>query len=141
MSLIRPFTSLHRCTQSIIHHRPSPPPHALLQTIRSKHSNTQVKRLFKNNPANLRILARRAAEKSASVQESTKETTVDAADANNSIPTRTYKQVFRPKFLTNGWSAPPGPEVEIPKYPFHVERTGNKPFGAEGFLPVYKDVR
>lgn len=29
----------------------------------------------------------------------------------------------------------------MPDYPFRVKRTGNKPFGAVGFLPVYRDVR
>lgn len=29
----------------------------------------------------------------------------------------------------------------MPEYPFKVARTGRKPFGAVGFLPVYRDVR
>jgi len=29
----------------------------------------------------------------------------------------------------------------VPEYPFKVPRTGRKPFGAVGFLPVYRDVR
>lgn len=57
------------------------------------------------------------------------------------IPDVTYPPVFSPTFLGNGWSAPPPPEVEVPEYPFRVGRTGRKPFGAVGFLPVYRDVR
>lgn len=52
-----------------------------------------------------------------------------------------FQQIFEPTFLPNGWSAPPGPEVNIPKYPFHVSRTKNKPNGAKGFLPVYSTFR
>lgn len=29
----------------------------------------------------------------------------------------------------------------MPEYPFRIPRTGGKPFGAVGFLPVYRDVR
>ncbi|KAL7543725.1 hypothetical protein ACHAXR_013007 [Thalassiosira sp. AJA248-18] len=91
---------------------------------RSKHSATQAKRLFKNNPARLRIL-----KKSGMVP------------AKAQIPDLVYEPIFQPKFLSNGWSAPPPPEVEVPEYPFRVTRTGGKPFGAVGFLPVYRDVR
>ncbi|KAL3776290.1 hypothetical protein ACHAW5_002599 [Stephanodiscus triporus] len=94
---------------------------------RSKHSATQVKRLFKNNPARLRLLK--------------KEGKFPSAPQN--IPEHpTYPPIFQPTFLGNGWSAPPNPsEVQIPEYPFRVTRTGRKPFGAVGFLPVYRDVR
>ena len=57
------------------------------------------------------------------------------------IPSRTYPAIFKPTFLQNGWSAPPPEDVVVPEYPFRVERTGNKPFGAVGFLPVYRDGR
>eukprot|EP00429_Kryptoperidinium_foliaceum_P004934 CAMPEP_0176018834 /NCGR_PEP_ID=MMETSP0120_2-20121206/9080_1 /TAXON_ID=160619 /ORGANISM="Kryptoperidinium foliaceum, Strain CCMP 1326" /LENGTH=112 /DNA_ID=CAMNT_0017351893 /DNA_START=331 /DNA_END=669 /DNA_ORIENTATION=+ len=43
--------------------------------------------------------------------------------------------------LSNGWSAPPGPDVTIPSYPFRVSRTKNKPNDAVGFLPVYSEFR
>lgn len=92
-------------------------------TYRSKHSATQVKRLFLN-PKRLRILTKEGW--------TPKEPT---------IPQITYKPIFTPTFLSNGWSAPPGPEVHIPEYPFRVQRTGRKPFGSVGFLPVYRDVR
>ena len=52
-----------------------------------------------------------------------------------------FHAIVEPKFLYNGWSAPPGPEVQIPKYPFHVPRTRNKPNDAIGFLPVYSEFR
>jgi hypothetical protein len=100
-------------------------------THRSKHSATQVKRLFKNNPARLRLL-----KKEEGISSSEKKQL-----AMQQIPEPTYPFIHKPTFLDNGWSAPPPPEVEIPDYPFKVERTGRKPFGAVGFLPVYRDVR
>lgn len=104
----------------------SAPSSPLFITHRSKHSATQVKRLFKNNPARLRILKKKGLSPVAAPQ----------------IPDRIYPSVFNPTFLGNGWSAPPKPEeVQVPDYPFRVKRTGNKPFGAVGFLPVYRDVR
>jgi hypothetical protein len=120
MSFTRPLITTF--TKSPI----TPPSPFLLTQHRSKHSATQVKRLFKNNPARLRILKKAAVDKP-------KEPVV--------IPKRTYLKVFEPKFLTTGWSAPPPPEFKRPAYPFHVKRTGEKPFGAAGFLPVYRDVR
>lgn len=100
-------------------------------THRSKHSATQVNRLFKQNPARLRLLK--------------KEEGISASEkkqlAMQQIPEPTFPSIHKPTFLDNGWSAPPHPEVEIPDYPFKVERTGRKPFGAVGFLPVYRDVR
>jgi len=66
-------------------------------------------------------------------------------------------------FLPNGWSAPPTPEDIVSpdvnkdkpndsdesitvltlrkEIPFIVHRTGGKPNGAAGFLPVYSSVR
>ena len=87
---------------------------------RSKHSNRQVKRLFKNNPARLRI--------------------------NRNNPTKSHiydqKPVLSPlvsdvKILPTGWVPPPTEDVavEAMKYPFSVSRTGGKPNGAVGFLP------
>mmetsp|Transcript_20283 Transcript_20283/g.29003 ORF Transcript_20283/g.29003 Transcript_20283/m.29003 type:complete len:221 (-) Transcript_20283:2-664(-) len=101
-------------------------------TIRSKHSATQVKRLFKNNPARLRILKK---------QEGDAASTPAGASSTTTIPERVYPQIFQPTFLSNGWSAPPPPEVQIPKYPFSITRTAGKPNNAVGFLPVYRDVR
>lgn len=105
-------------------------PNPQATSIRSKHSATQVKRLFKNNPARLRILKK---------QEGGAPTSADTS--TSSIPDRVYPQIFQPTFLSNGWSAPPPPEVQIPDYPFSITRTANKPNNAVGFLPVYRDVR
>eukprot|EP00574_Skeletonema_japonicum_P004613 CAMPEP_0201722528 /NCGR_PEP_ID=MMETSP0593-20130828/6887_1 /ASSEMBLY_ACC=CAM_ASM_000672 /TAXON_ID=267983 /ORGANISM="Skeletonema japonicum, Strain CCMP2506" /LENGTH=228 /DNA_ID=CAMNT_0048213505 /DNA_START=63 /DNA_END=749 /DNA_ORIENTATION=- len=102
----------------------------LATTIRSKHSATQVKRLFKNNPARLRILKKQQEGGGA-----------PTANTSSSIPERVYPQIFQPTFLSNGWSAPPPPEVQIPNYPFLITRTAGKPNNAVGFLPVYRDVR
>ena len=95
---------------------------------RSKHSKRQLKRLFQNHPANKRVSARNSTLPKLSPPEE-----------------RTYPQVFDDvKFLPNGWSAPP-PTEEAEKLtkdlPFGVERTGGKPNGSVGFLPVYSDVR
>eukprot|EP00986_Skeletonema_menzelii_P006692 scaffold2544_cov145-Skeletonema_menzelii.AAC.3 len=103
----------------------------LTTSIRSKHSATQVKRLFKNNPARLRILKK---------QEGGAAPTADTS-SSSAIPERVYPQIFQPTFLSNGWSAPPPPEVQIPDYPFRITRTAGKPNNAVGFLPVYRDVR
>ena len=92
---------------------------------RSKHSATQVKRLFKQNPQRLRLLKKKGAWPAPATP----------------IPDRAYAPVFKPTFLSNGWSAPPPPDLAVPEYPFRVSRTGRKPFGAVGFLPVYRDVR
>jgi len=99
-------------------------PLSLFAACRSKHSATQVKRLFKRNPARLRLLKRKGL-------------TAPAPQ----IPDRAYDPIFKPSFLSNGWSAPPSPDLPVPEYPFRVSRTGRKPFGAVGFLPVYRDVR
>ncbi|KAK1737100.1 hypothetical protein QTG54_011967 [Skeletonema marinoi] len=66
-------------------------------SIRSKHSATQVKRLFKNNPARLQ----------------TRGGAPTADKSSSSTPERVYPEIFQPTFLSNGWSAPPPPEVEI----------------------------
>eukprot|EP00956_Cyclotella_meneghiniana_P043088 scaffold252519_cov93-Cyclotella_meneghiniana.AAC.2 len=124
MSLTRPITTFMRSTCTTLVPNPSP---SLFQA-RPKHSATQVKRLFKNNPARLRLLKKKA-------------TAGETPGPSVQIPQRAYPPVYKPRFLQNGWSAPPGPEVTIPTYPFHVKRTGNKPFGAPGFLPVYHDIR
>ena len=121
MSLARRIGALTRSTCTIVC-QPSP---AILAQTRSKHSSTQVKRLFKNNPARLRLLKKASSSDNERVQ----------------IPERKYPQVFQPKFLQNGWSAPPPADFQAPEYPFHIKRTGRKPFGAAGFLPVYRDVR
>mmetsp|Transcript_5621 Transcript_5621/g.10262 ORF Transcript_5621/g.10262 Transcript_5621/m.10262 type:complete len:228 (-) Transcript_5621:237-920(-) len=139
MSLMRPFSTAFRAaatTPTVRSYNPmmtattTPPSHfnLILSTTqqRSVHSATQVKRLFKNNPARIRVLKKRGV----------------LPRPKPTIPDRTYPPIkFKPVFLSNGWSAPPPEEVEVPEYPFKVPRTGRKPFGAVGFLPVYRDVR
>eukprot|EP00934_Nitzschia_sp_Nitz4_P009309 Nitzschia sp. Nitz4//scaffold9_size221794//45918//48437//NITZ4_001328-RA/size221794-processed-gene-0.7-mRNA-1//1//CDS//3329560947//9299//frame0 len=92
--------------------------------IRSKHSSTQIKRLFKGNPARYRVAKREGL----------------IPEPKPLAPPK-YPAIFEPTVLPNGWSAPPGPEVEVPTYPFQVSRTENKPNEAVGFLPVYSEFR
>lgn len=98
------------------------------QPCRWKHSNRQVKRLFKQHPARVRVNGRR------------------------SPPTPPPEPKFQPvmtdiKMLPNGWIPPPPAELaeDIQKLredlPFSISRTRNKPNNAIGFLPVYSDIR
>ena len=96
---------------------------ATTTTQRWKHSLTQIKRM-KNHPARLRVEKRMGIDRTP-----------------DPLPPPQYKAIFEPEMLPNGWSAPPGPDVEIPDYPFQVSRTKNKPNGAIGFLPVYSKYR
>jgi hypothetical protein len=91
---------------------------------RWKHSATQVKRLFKRNPARIRVEARMGVNREPAPLDPPK-----------------YEAILEPKFLTNGWSAPPAADVQVPEYPFKVARTKNKPNEAVGFLPVYSEFR
>ena len=104
-----------------------PPDNHPAYITRGKHSATQTKRILTRNPARLRLLKKRG--------EDLKLVKIPPPSE------RTYPPIFQPTFLKSGWSAPPGSDVEIPEYPFRVERTGRKPYGAAGFLPVYRDVR
>ena len=132
MSLLRPLSFICRATAAPALRAPAPITAQTLsaalpinhQQVRSKHSATQVKRLFNKNPARIRLLKQRGVKK-----------------AEASLPERTYPAIFKPHFLGNGWSAPPGEDLEGPEYPFRVTRTGRKPFGTVGFLPVYRDIR
>lgn len=83
-----------------------------------------MKRLFRNHPAQIRVERRQG---------------IDRTPEPMTPPQ--FEAVFEPQFLPNGWSAPPGPEVDIPEYPFQVKRTKNKPQDAAGFLPVYSEFR
>ena len=113
---------------------PTPNPN-VSQTIissRNKHSNRQIKRIFKQNPAFHRV--------------STRNATKPKKDISPPPPV-TIEAIFNPTVvLPNGWSQPPlpgndGDVDDIMKkreeIPFGVKRTGNKPNGAIGFLPVY----
>lgn len=135
MSLLRPLAIVCRAAAAApnsIRIRPSNPSvvavatsNPSIPTYRCKHSATQVKRLFKKNPARLRLLKKKG----------------NLSSPAPKIPDRAYPPIFKPTFLGDGWSAPPPPEVQVPEYPFRVTRTGNKPFGAVGYLPVYRDIR
>ena len=95
------------------------------QQRRWKHSSRQINRLFRKNPARLRIESRMGV---------TREPAEPLKDP-------TYPAIFEPQLLPNGWSAPPSENVSIPEYPFRVARTKNKPNNAIGFLPVYSEFR
>jgi len=100
--------------------------------VREKHSNTQIKRLFKH-PGQFNRLRQ--------LEE------LGVMKPKPPPPVTKFHKVFEPTFLrTNGWSAPPRPgdslvDKALASYPFHIERTGNKPNNAVGFLPVYSDIR
>ncbi len=94
------------------------------QSIRWKHSSTQIKRLFKRNPARYRVAKREG-----------------LIPEPEPLQAPKYAAVWDPIILPNGWSAPPGPDITVPKYPFDVSRTKNKPHDAVGFLPVYAEFR
>ena len=98
-----------------------------LQQCRLKHSNRQLKRLFKHHPGRLR-------------------------NSRKSPPSPPPEPKFEPvmtdvKMLPNGWIPPPPAEFaeDIEKLrevlPFSISRTRNKPNNAIGFLPVYSDIR
>eukprot|EP00569_Conticribra_weissflogii_P002252 CAMPEP_0171330808 /NCGR_PEP_ID=MMETSP0878-20121228/2255_1 /TAXON_ID=67004 /ORGANISM="Thalassiosira weissflogii, Strain CCMP1336" /LENGTH=247 /DNA_ID=CAMNT_0011831185 /DNA_START=63 /DNA_END=803 /DNA_ORIENTATION=+ len=171
-------TSMHLPTAHDLNCTLDNPGSSSNKTIRSKHSATQVKRLFKQNPARLRLQKRQQqlelgqppnnntppkksksktkttttpAEDSSWILDDEQETEKEPSSTSTATPTPPHSNytpkfppVFQPKFLKNGWSAPPPPEVQtahLSAYPFHVKRTSNKPFHAAGFLPVYSDVR
>lgn len=105
------------------------------QQRRSKHSVRQIKRIFRKNPARLRVEERTLGINRNAVPET--------------LPPPKFPPVFEPKMLSNGWSAPPPQSssdgdtcgIAVPEYPFQVSRTRNKPNDAVGFLPVYVKYR
>jgi len=103
---------------------------SLLTTIRSKHSNRQIKRLFKQNPAFQRVSARNDTQPKKLI---------------TPPPPVTIDAIYQPNVvLSNGWSNPPLDEEIIRKrneIPFAIKRTGGKPNGSVGFLPVYSNFR
>jgi hypothetical protein len=102
---------------------------------RLKHSSTQIKRLFKKNPARRRIELRE--QQRQQQQQQQEEVGISR------IPQAKYAPVLSEsvRILPNGWTPPPPASVTIPGYPFKVARTGNKPNQAVGFLPVYSEFR
>ena len=127
-----------------------------LTTIRSKHSSTQIKRLFKKNPAKRRVaLKKNMGNGTTSGGGSTVE--VDGNRSSSAgggggggggvIPEPKFAPVIEsPKFLPNGWCPLPTDAASAggsltSKYPFRVSRTGNKPQNSVGFLPVYSEYR
>lgn len=93
-------------------------------TTRSKHSSTQIKRLFRKHPARQRVEERLGINR-----------------LGDPPPSITFEAVCQPEILSNGWSAPPSADLPLPAYPFSVTRTKNKPKDAVGFLPVYSKMR
>eukprot|EP00523_Entomoneis_sp_CCMP467_P005767 CAMPEP_0168742216 /NCGR_PEP_ID=MMETSP0724-20121128/12920_1 /TAXON_ID=265536 /ORGANISM="Amphiprora sp., Strain CCMP467" /LENGTH=217 /DNA_ID=CAMNT_0008789755 /DNA_START=50 /DNA_END=703 /DNA_ORIENTATION=- len=102
---------------------PSLVPSPQQQQVRTRHSNTQIKRLLKN-PKRDRLDREQGIERIKSMP-----------------PEIVYQPIWEPKMLRNGWSPLPPADVEVPSYPFSVKRTGNKPQNAVGFLPVYSKMR
>ena len=108
----------------------SPPPlltpnTSTTTTIRSKHSKTQIKRLFKNHPARIRVHGR-----------------LNMMPKVQPPPEPQFAPVVpEVTILSNGWTPPPPSDVTVPEYPFRVARTKNKPMDAVGFLPVYSRMR
>lgn len=99
-------------------------------TTRSKHSSTQIKRLFKQNPAKRRIALREKRESPSTPELDT-----------GIIPEPTLSPIVaEPKIFKNGWN-PPLETAQLPEYPFRIARTKDKPNDAVGFLPVYSEFR
>jgi hypothetical protein len=93
-------------------------------SFRTKHSSTQVKRLFNRHPARIRVEERMGIDRTPVLP-----------------PPPKFAPIFEPDVFPNGWSAPPAPDVTLPDYPFQVLRTRNKPNDSVGFLPVYTKYR
>ncbi|GKZ00332.1 hypothetical protein MPSEU_000986100 [Mayamaea pseudoterrestris] len=100
----------------------------LLLLTRSKHSSTQIKRIFNKHPARARFEQREG-----------------IIHKDEQLPNYApqFAPIFEPELLSNGWSAPPPADVaaRTAEYPFKVMRTKNKPMDAAGFLPVYAKFR
>lgn len=97
------------------------------QLTRSKHSKTQVNRLFKKHPAFHRVASRN-----------------DTLPKRPEPPPIKYEPLCSVEILPNGWSKPPTDEIVLSKrneIPFGIRRTENKPNNAVGFLPIYSSVR
>lgn len=136
------------------------------QQRRYKHSSTQIKRLFRKNPARLRVEKRMwnidrkqpqvlIEDDESHLRESTDvavESTNDSApvelaahaeEGSEPLPPQSllYPRVYTPPAkLPNGWFEPMDPALR-PTYPFTVTRTKNKPKDSIGFLPIYTKYR
>ncbi|OEU20454.1 hypothetical protein FRACYDRAFT_259528 [Fragilariopsis cylindrus CCMP1102] len=108
-------------------------------TIRSKHSSTQIKRLFKKNPARRRILQKELLLNNNNNDSSEGEEATTVQNQNIIPQSQIQPVILDPNILSNGWNAQTN--VEISHYPFQVARTKNKPNDAVGFLPVYSEFR
>ena len=108
-------------------------------TIRSKHSSTQIKRLFKKNPARRRILQKELLLNNNNNSSEGEEATTSVQNQNIIPQSQIQPVILEPNILSNGWNAQTN--VEISHYPFQVARTKNKPNDAVGFLPVYSEFR
>ena len=108
-------------------------------TIRSKHSSTQIKRLFKKNPARRRILQKELLLNNNNNSSEGEEATTAVQNQNIIPQSQIQPVILEPNILSNGWNAQTN--VEISHYPFQVARTKNKPNDAVGFLPVYSEFR
>ena len=108
-------------------------------TIRSKHSSTQIKRLFKKNPARRRILQKELLLNNNNNSSEGEEATTSVHNQNIIPQSQIQPVILEPNILSNGWNAQTN--VEISHYPFQVARTKNKPNDAVGFLPVYSEFR
>ena len=117
-STTRAFRSL-----SLSSNRLTSPTHHLM--VREKHSKRQIKRIFTQHPQRIRIMKR-----------------VNGDKEPPALPEPKYPPILdNVTHLPNGYTPPPPTELEIPKYPFIVRRTENKPMNAPGFLPVYAKFR
>jgi hypothetical protein len=132
------------------------------QQRRYKHSSTQIKRLFRRNPARLRVEKRIwnidrkqplvILDDNFSPLQESRDGPVESAPPTNaasvedeavSLPPQSllFPRVYTPPAkLPNGWFEPMDPALR-PTYPFSVARTKNKPKDSIGFLPIYTKYR
>lgn len=100
--------------------------------VRGKHSKRQIKRIFTQNPQQLRIWKRQGID-------NPKEKSAAKVAV---LPEPKYPPILPdPQVLPNGYNLPPPTDLVIPEYPFRVQRTEDKPKNAPGFLPVYAKFR
>lgn len=144
----------------------SSPFHLASMIRRQKHSQTQIKRLFKEHPARLRVEKRlwnidrtqprvilpdieasqttnipTASTDITSEEEITTASLIDSPSTELAAAQLLYPPIYTiPTMLPNGWFPPMDPKLR-PEYPFSIRRTKNKPKDAVGFLPIYTKYR